>query len=88
MSLAVLNSSLVQQLCSGPVVALELVGDGAVSVWKNFVGSSDAAVAHKEAPQSARSQFGRDLAHGSDSLTSAARVSNFYVHSRHFAKTF
>uniref|UniRef100_A0A3Q3DZH2 Nucleoside diphosphate kinase homolog 7 n=1 Tax=Hippocampus comes TaxID=109280 RepID=A0A3Q3DZH2_HIPCM len=71
-------NSLVQQLCSGPVVALELVGDEAVSVWKNFVGSSDAAVAHKEAPQSARSQFGRDLAHSSDSLTFAARELEFF----------
>ncbi|XP_061636202.1 nucleoside diphosphate kinase 7 isoform X1 [Phyllopteryx taeniolatus] len=78
-------NSLVQQVCSGPVVALELVGDEAVSVWRNLLGHSDAAAAaaaaaaaHKEAPQSARGQLGSDLAHGSDSLSAAARELEFF----------
>ncbi|XP_061636204.1 nucleoside diphosphate kinase 7 isoform X2 [Phyllopteryx taeniolatus] len=80
-----LTCSLVQQVCSGPVVALELVGDEAVSVWRNLLGHSDAAAAaaaaaaaHKEAPQSARGQLGSDLAHGSDSLSAAARELEFF----------
>ncbi|XP_061538816.1 nucleoside diphosphate kinase 7 isoform X4 [Phycodurus eques] len=71
-------NSLVQQVCSGPVVALELVGDEAVSVWRNLLGHSDAAAAHKEAPQSAGGQLGSDLAHGSDSLSAAARELEFF----------
>ncbi|XP_061682156.1 nucleoside diphosphate kinase 7 isoform X2 [Syngnathoides biaculeatus] len=73
-------NSLVQQVSSGPVVALELVGDEAVSVLRNLLGLSDAAgaAAHKEAPQSARGQLGSDLAHCSDSLSAAARELEFF----------
>ncbi|XP_077440168.1 nucleoside diphosphate kinase homolog 7 isoform X2 [Vanacampus margaritifer] len=72
-------NSLVQQVSSGPVIALELVGDEAVSVWRNLLGPSDAAAAaHKEAPQSAQGHFGSDLVHGPDSLTAAARELEFF----------
>ncbi|XP_077390433.1 nucleoside diphosphate kinase homolog 7 isoform X2 [Festucalex cinctus] len=72
-------NSLVQQLSSGPVIALELVGDEAVSVWKNLLEPPDtAAAAHKETPQSTPGQFGSDLVHSSDSLTAAARELEFF----------
>ncbi|XP_049579300.1 nucleoside diphosphate kinase homolog 7 [Syngnathus scovelli] len=71
-------NSLVQQLSSGPVIAMELVGDEAVSVWKNLLGASDVAAPHKETPQSARGHLGSDKAHSSDSLTAAARELEFF----------
>lgn len=71
-------SNLVHFLSSGPVVAMELMGDEAVSVWRKLLGPADLAVARKEAPQSARAQFGTDgiknVGHASDSLAAAARV--------------
>ncbi len=71
-------SNLVQFVSSGPVVAMELMGDEAMSIWRRLLGPADSAVARKEAPQSARAQFGTDgiknVGHGSDSLAAAARV--------------
>ena len=76
-------SNLVQFASSGPVVAMELMGDEAMSVWRKLVGPTDSAVARREAPQSARAQFGTDgvknLGHGSDSLAAAAKV-HVHVH--------
>nr|XP_057928705.1 nucleoside diphosphate kinase 7 isoform X2 [Doryrhamphus excisus] len=75
-------NSLVQLVTSAPVVALELMGDEAVSVWRKLLGPSDPAVARMEAPQSIRAQFGteggKDVAHGSDSLAAAARELEFF----------
>lgn len=72
------NSNLLQFVTSGPVIAMELMGDEAVSVWRKLLGPTDSAVARKEAVSSLRAQFGtdgtRNAAHGSDSLASAARV--------------
>lgn len=71
-------SNLVQFVSSGPVVAMELMGDEAMSIWRRLLGPADSTVARKEAPQSARAQFGTDgiknVGHGSDSLAAAARV--------------
>lgn len=71
-------SNLVQFVSSGAVVAMELMGDEAVSIWRKLLGPVDSAVARKEAPQSVRAQFGTDgiknVGHGSDSLAAAARV--------------
>lgn len=71
-------SNLVQFVSSGPVVAMELMGDEAMSIWRRLLGPTDSAVARREAPQCARAQFGTDgiknVGHGSDSLAAAARV--------------
>lgn len=71
-------SNLVQLMSSSPVVAMELMGNEAVSVWKKLLGPTDAAVAQKEAPQSVRARLGtdgvRNVGHGSDSLAAAAKV--------------
>ena len=67
-----------QFVSSGPVVAMELMGDEAMSIWRRLLGPADPAVARKETPQSVRAQFGTDgiknVGHGSDSLAAAARV--------------
>lgn len=72
------SSNLVQFLSSGPVVAMELVGNEAVSVWLKLLGPVDAATAQKEAPQSVRARFATEgaqiVGHGSDSLAAAAKV--------------
>ncbi|XP_031678154.1 nucleoside diphosphate kinase homolog 7 isoform X6 [Oncorhynchus kisutch] len=74
--------NLVQFMTSGPVVAMELMGDEAVSVWRRILGPTDSGVARKEAPPSLRAQFGtdgtRNAGHGSDSLASAARELEFF----------
>lgn len=76
--IAPFSSNLVQFVSSGPVVAMELMGDEAVSLWRKLLGPADSAVARKEAPQSVRANFGTDgiknVGHGSDTLAAAARV--------------
>ncbi|MBN3299653.1 NDK7 kinase, partial [Amia calva] len=71
-------SNLLQFVTSGPVVALELMGDEAVSGWRGLLGPTDSNVARSEAAASVRARFGTDgtknAGHGSDSLASAARV--------------
>ncbi|KAG8003506.1 Nucleoside diphosphate kinase 7, partial [Nibea albiflora] len=75
-------NNLVQFVSSGPVVAMELMGDEAMSIWRRLLGPADSTVARKEAPQSARAQFGTDgiknVGHGSDSLAAAARELEFF----------
>ncbi|KAM7410496.1 hypothetical protein PAMA_001778 [Pampus argenteus] len=75
-------SNLVQFVSSGPVVAMELMGDEAMSIWRSLLGPTDSAVARREAPQCARAQFGADgiknVGHGSDSLAAAARELEFF----------
>ena len=80
-SVAPFCSNMVQYVSSGSVVAMELMGDEAMSVWRRLLGPADPAVARRETPQSVRAQFGTDgiknVAHGSDSLAAAARVRMF-----------
>ncbi|KAH0625012.1 hypothetical protein JD844_033017 [Phrynosoma platyrhinos] len=74
-------NELLEFITSGPVVALEILGDEAISRWKNLLGPANSVVARAEAPNSIRALFGtdgiRNVAHGSDSFASAARVSFF-----------
>ncbi|CAG5861918.1 unnamed protein product [Menidia menidia] len=75
-------NNLVQYLSSGPVVAMELMGDEAMSIWRKLLGPPDSTVAQREAPQSVRGQFGKDgiknVGHGSDSLAAAAKELEFF----------
>lgn len=68
---------LVQFMSSDLVVGLELVADDCISKWRKLLGPTNPANAKSESPQSVRAKFGtageRNAAHGSDSLTSAAR---------------
>ncbi|XP_056133469.1 nucleoside diphosphate kinase 7 isoform X2 [Lampris incognitus] len=75
-------NNLVQFVSSGPVIALELMGEEAISVWRGLLGPTDSAVAQWEAQQSVRAQFGTDgvknAGHGSDSVAAAARELEFF----------
>ncbi|KAK5907714.1 hypothetical protein CesoFtcFv8_005532 [Champsocephalus esox] len=75
-------NNLVQFVSSGPVVAMELMGDEAMSIWRRILGPGDSAVARKEAPESIRAKLGTDgvknVGHGSDSIAAAARELEFF----------
>ncbi len=66
--------SLVSFITSGPIVAMALEGDGAISFVRKTMGATNPA---DSAPGSIRGDFatdiGRNLVHGSDSPESAAR---------------
>mmetsp|Transcript_59505 Transcript_59505/g.141475 ORF Transcript_59505/g.141475 Transcript_59505/m.141475 type:complete len:374 (+) Transcript_59505:182-1303(+) len=74
--------NLVDFMSSGPIVALELVADGAVQKWRKLIGPTNTFTAQTEAPASLRAQFGsdgtRNACHGSDSHASADRELNFF----------
>lgn len=75
-------SNLIQFMTSGPVVAMEILGDNAVSSWRKLLGPTDTSKARTEVPETIRAQFGTDgtknAAHGSDSVASAARELEFF----------
>ena len=51
-------SDLVTQVTSGPIVAMELMGEGAICKWQEMVGPLDPAKARADAPLSIRARFG------------------------------
>ena len=73
---------LTQFMSSGPIVALELVADGAIQKWRKLIGPTNTFKAREEAPGCLRAQFGtdgtRNACHGSDSTASAERELNFF----------
>ncbi|XP_013979174.2 nucleoside diphosphate kinase 7-like [Salmo salar] len=75
-------NNLVQFMTSGPGVAMEPMGEEAVSVWRRILGPTIWGMARKEAPPSLTDQVGtdntRNAGHGSDSLASAARELEFF----------
>ncbi|CAL8309580.1 unnamed protein product [Lota lota] len=75
-------SNLVQFMSSGPVVAMELMGDEAIGAWRRLLGPTDSATARQEAQHSVRARFGTDgvqnAGHGSDSVAAAAREMEFF----------
>ncbi|XP_050816342.1 nucleoside diphosphate kinase 7 isoform X5 [Gopherus flavomarginatus] len=70
-------NELLHFITSGPAVAMEILGDDAVSEWKKLLGPANSGVARADAPGSIRAMFGtdgiRNAAHGPDSFASAAR---------------
>ena len=70
-------NDLVRYITSGPVVAMELVGNDAISTWRRIIGPTNLEKAKAEAPDSLRAKFARstteNFAHGSDSPESAKR---------------
>ncbi|XP_053562484.1 nucleoside diphosphate kinase 7 [Bombina bombina] len=75
-------SDLVGFMISGPIVAIEVVGDDAISSWRKLLGPTNSSIARSELPESIRAKFGTDgtknAAHGSDSVASAARELEFF----------
>ncbi|XP_053313477.1 nucleoside diphosphate kinase 7 isoform X2 [Spea bombifrons] len=75
-------NDLIHFMTSGPIVALEVVGDDAVASWRKLLGPTNAGIARSESPESIRARFGTDgtknAAHGSDSIASAARELEFF----------
>lgn len=73
---------LVHFMSEGPIIALELTGENAITRWRELMGPTDSAVARQEAPDSLRAQFGtdqtRNACHGSDSASSAKRETEFF----------
>ncbi|KAK4312042.1 hypothetical protein Pmani_016506 [Petrolisthes manimaculis] len=74
--------ALLEYMTSGPVVAMELTGQDAVSRWRATLGPTDSSVARTDTPNSIRALFGTDkqanAAHGSDSELSATREIEFF----------
>ncbi|XP_027536903.1 nucleoside diphosphate kinase 7 isoform X1 [Neopelma chrysocephalum] len=68
---------LLQFITSGPVLAMEILGDDAVSKWKAIVGPANPAATESDTLDSIRENFGhgglRNAAHGPDSVASAAK---------------
>lgn len=68
---------LTEFMSSGPVVMLELSGEGAIKGWRQLIGPTNSDKARAEAPGSVRALFGadqqRNAVHGSDSPEAAAR---------------
>jgi len=73
---------LTEFMSSGPLVALELVADGAIQKWRKLIGPTNTFKAREEAPGSLRALFGtdgtRNACHGSDSPASSDRELAFY----------
>lgn len=69
-------------MSSGNIVALELVGAGAIAAVRELNGPTDSAKAREEAGGSLRARFGtdgrRNAVHGSDSASSAERELKFF----------
>ena len=79
-----------EKLCtfmsSGPIVAMEIVGEDAIAKWRQLIGPTNSEVAKAEAPGSIRAHFGTDntmnAAHGSDAIETADQELNFFFGSR------
>ncbi|EAY08525.1 Nucleoside diphosphate kinase family protein [Trichomonas vaginalis G3] len=69
--------TLVRYMTSGPIVAMELVGQNAIAKWRQIIGPTNLDNAKAQAPESLRARFARstteNFAHGSDSPESAKR---------------
>ncbi|XP_028407372.1 nucleoside diphosphate kinase 7-like [Dendronephthya gigantea] len=75
-------NNLMSFMTSGPVLAIELKAESAVSRWRSLIGPTDSRAARTEAPGSLRARFGFDntknACHGSDSDQSANRETDFF----------
>lgn len=75
-------NDLIQFMTSGPIVAMEVIGDEAIASWRKLLGPTNSSVARSDSPESIRARFGTDgtknAAHGSDSIASAARELEFF----------
>ncbi|XP_069839383.1 thioredoxin domain-containing protein 6 [Dendropsophus ebraccatus] len=80
--------ALKQQMTSGPVLALALVKDDAVSHWRDLLGPADLTEAVNTAPDSLRARFAAketsiNQLHGSSNPTEAENEINFFFPVEH-----
>ncbi|XP_030912537.1 nucleoside diphosphate kinase 7 isoform X3 [Geospiza fortis] len=72
-----LSSELLQLIMSGPILAMELLGDDAVTKWRAIVGPANPTTTESDTLDSISESFGhcglRDAAYGPDSVASAAK---------------
>merc|ERR1719158_1538994 len=72
----------VDHMSSDVVIAMELIGDGAVNKWQSLMGAADPAQARSENPRSIRAVFGKDLianaVYGSATAEAAAAEIEFF----------
>jgi len=70
-------NDLVAFITSDVVIGMELVGENAVTAWREFIGPTNSNTARSSQPTSLRAKFGTDgsknAVHGSDSPASAVR---------------
>ncbi|XP_017882099.1 nucleoside diphosphate kinase 7 isoform X2 [Ceratina calcarata] len=73
---------MVNYLTSGPIVALELLGDHAVTRWLEAMGPEDSKEAIEKAPSSLRARYGKDVihnaVHGSENEERAEKELEFF----------
>lgn len=73
---------LISFITSGPIVALVLRKNDAISAWRSLIGPTNTEKAKQEAPSSLRARFGtdntRNATHGSDGSESAGREISFF----------
>lgn len=74
--------SLIAFMSSGPIMALILARENAITYWRQIIGPTQTSTARDEAPDSIRALFGtdnqRNAVHGSDSSSSAVREIHFF----------
>ncbi|KAM8934117.1 thioredoxin domain-containing protein 6 [Pelodytes ibericus] len=83
---------LMKQMTSGPVLALALVKDHAVSNWRNMLGPTSLEKALNEAPDSLRARFSPregeiNQLHGSSTAEEAEKEINFFFPVEHTLAT-
>eukprot|EP00899_Mesostigma_viride_P026543 jgi/Mesvir1/7073/Mv09185-RA.1 len=75
-------NTLVNFMSSGPITAMELVGEGAITRWRELIGPTDSNRARAEAPNSLRAAFGtdntRNALHGSDAEDTSEQERRFF----------
>nr|XP_012146345.1 PREDICTED: nucleoside diphosphate kinase 7-like isoform X2 [Megachile rotundata] len=73
---------IVNYLTSGPIVALELLGDNAITRWIEVIGPEDSEEARSKAPSSLRACYGKDkihnAIHGSENEEAAEKELQFF----------
>ncbi|PAA85954.1 hypothetical protein BOX15_Mlig014025g2 [Macrostomum lignano] len=74
--------SLITYMSSGPVVALVLAKDQAISSWRELIGPTNSLIAKQTHPDCLRAKYGTDdqqnALHGSDSFTTAEKEIRFF----------
>lgn len=69
---------LLKYVTSGPILALELIGEEGIEKWRELMGPADCAEAREQARNSIRACYGKDkhynAVHGTESAENTARV--------------